>query len=71
MQGSWNSTYLGPQELDDWSSSILQIIDSEIPDEFPHVEVALSDLPEFLIAISNKNRINDLAPKYRLSVNVD
>jgi len=71
VQGSWNSTYLGPKEMDDWSSSILQIIDSEIPDEFPHVEVALMDLPEFLAAISNDYRINGLAPKYRLSVNVD
>ena len=71
VKGSWNSTYLGPHGEDDWSTSISQITGLEIPNDYPHVEISLTDLPKFLGSQVASQRNHDSISKYRLSVNVD
>jgi L-iditol 2-dehydrogenase len=71
VKGSWNSTFLGPYEEDDWSTSISQLIDSEIPDDYPHLEITLTDLPKYLESKIARDRNRDSIEKFRLSINVD
>jgi L-iditol 2-dehydrogenase len=72
IKGTWNSTYLGPDEKDDWSESILLLGSKSIPDLFPHHEVNLTELPKYLRnqKISRKSSLTDkMSP--RLSINID
>ena len=71
VKGSWNSTFLGPHAEDDWSTSILQLIGSVIPDDYPHLEITLTDLPKFLESDIARERKHDSIEKYRLSIDVD
>lgn len=71
VKGSWNSTYLGPHGEDDWSTSISQITGLEIPNDYPHIEISLTDLPKFLGSQITSERNHNSISKYRLSVNVD
>ncbi len=71
VKGSWNSTFLGPHGKDDWSTSISQLVGSVIPDDYPHLEITLTDLPRFLESQVTSERNHDSFQKYRLSINVD
>ena len=72
LKGTWNSKYLGPNELDDWSISTSLLKSNSIPDLYPHHEVLLKDLPSYLTNEDFKSmRKSTTGIIPRLSVNIN
>lgn len=71
IRGSWNSTFLNSNEIDDWDIAIEYLETGQVRDLYPHSEVSFINLPNFLKSNPRMNGLNLGFPLVtRISVNV-